>query len=86
MEQSIEGRRVHNRGDVCNAARDGVVEGVFTNRWGTHALIRWDDPESMGWERDGTAAPYSEPTSTISVAQIGAPGSRERFTFCAVEG
>lgn len=50
------GRTVEYTGDACNAPRTGYVADEFSDRWGSHVVIAWDD---MG-EREGFA-----PTTTL---------------------
>jgi hypothetical protein len=73
---ALIGKRVRNAGDVCNASREGTVTEIKVTPWGTDALIRWDEPEAIGWERDGTPVLFNEAVSSVSAHSIDVPGTR----------
>jgi hypothetical protein len=71
IETKLIGRTVHYTGDACNAPRDGYVADVYADRWGTHAVIAWDDAGEIG---------IGNATTTISAHMIAAaPKPGERF-------
>jgi hypothetical protein len=75
---------VRNNGDVCNAPRTGIITCLRTDRWGTHAVILWDDDEAVGWERDGTPALINEAVSAIAAHTIAPAGTPfARFSLIA---
>ncbi len=75
------GKPVRNNGDVCNAPRTGIITDLKTNRWGTFAVILWDEDEAIGWDH-GEAVHLNEPVSVIPAYSIHAAGERSRFTLC----
>jgi len=63
-------KRVRNKGDICNAPREGTITDIASNRWGTFAIVTYDEPENQGWEYDddtGANEPvkYTQPTSEV---------------------
>ena len=68
--QNIIGRTVNYTGDISNAPRTGFVASVETDRWGTDAVIIWDESESIGWDEYGDAVAVKAETSRIGVKQI----------------
>lgn len=78
------GRTVNYAGDMANAPRTGYIADIVSDRWGTHAIIKWDDAEvATGWEDDGTPVKFHMPTTKISVREIAEeatarPGNRFR--------
>ena len=68
---SIVGKRIHYTGDICNAARFGIVTDLVTNRWGANAVILWDQDETIGWNEDGEAVEMNEPVTTVRAHGLG---------------
>ena len=77
------GRTVNYTGDIANAPRTGFIAEIERDRWGTHAVIVWDESESIGWY-EGEACTVTNPTTRVSLRQIveatdARPGDRFRF-------
>ena len=82
--QTIIGRTVNYTGDTANAPRTGFVASVETDRWGTDAVIIWDESESIGWDEFGDTVASKTETSRIGVKQIveaGRARAGDRFIF-----
>ena len=80
---ALVGKRVRNNGDIRNAPRDGIITDLKTDRWGTFAVILWDEDEHIGWHDDGEATIVNEPVSVIPTHSIETAGKRSRFTLIA---
>lgn len=44
-------------------------------------MIRWDQAEGIGWQRDGTAITLHEPVSVIPAHSIETGATRSRFVL-----
>lgn len=42
------GRTVHYTGDACNAPRQGYIADEYSDRWGDHVVIAFDDAGEIG--------------------------------------
>lgn len=62
------GDRIHWEGDMANAPRSGRVIELSGRAYMT---IEWDEQESVGWERDGTAVEIRDKFCRGSPAKHG---------------
>ncbi len=66
------GIRIHYTGDMANSERDGVIESLFSDKWGTHVEVTLDAIE----DDFGGAEPSRK--TVLSVASFE-PGPGRRF-------
>lgn len=77
---ALVGKKVRNNGDICNAPREGIVTDLRTDRFGTSAVILWDEDEAIGWEEDGEPVMINSPVDICPAHSIKPAGTRSRFT------
>jgi hypothetical protein len=77
------GRRVLNRGDVCNAPREGTITAVRSDQWGTFATVTYDTCETVGWYDDGSPIVFLQATGDVALRDIAEPDAPgySRFVY-----